>query len=80
MRVEFLSRLYVAKILDMPLEKIVEHQMAVCVQQHKKLLKERQLAGSSMEQLTLDFVIGQLDSAILWLEQCAKDFPLSPKA
>lgn len=69
-RVEFLSRLYIASLLGIPADAIIEHQKTICVEQRDRLLKERQQTTSAVEALTLDFVIGQLNAAVLWLEQC----------
>lgn len=68
MRVLFISRLFIASLLQHPLDVIISNQKNVCIKQHQKLVKIRQQASSSVEQLTLDFVIGQLESAIDWLE------------
>jgi DNA-binding PadR family transcriptional regulator len=71
-RVEFLSRVYVASLLGIPLEGVIAHQQAACVEQHERLLRERQQAASGVEALALDFVIGQLEAALSWLERCAQ--------
>lgn len=67
-RVLFISRLYIASLLRRPLDEIIYHQRSVCVKQRQKMLKARQQTTSSVERLTLDFVIGQLGSAIDWIE------------
>ena len=73
-RVLFLSRLYIANLLDIGIEKIVDNQRSVCEQQLENLLVEKKEARSSFEKLTLDFIIGQLESALLWLDQCEKEY------
>ncbi len=70
MRVEFLSRLYVAHLLGIPVEGIIEHQRAACLKQRDHLLGERRRPTSEFEGLALDFVIGQLEAALRWLDQC----------
>ncbi|GAB4477317.1 MAG: PadR family transcriptional regulator [Anaerolineae bacterium] len=69
-RVEFLSRLYVAHLLGIPAEGIIERQRAACLKQIDYLRKERSRSASEFEHLTLDFVIGQLEAALQWLDQC----------
>jgi len=75
-RVEFLSRLYVARLLGIPSTELVERQRAICTEQRDRLLAERQQAASGVEALALDFVIGQLDAALRWLERCNESLPL----
>jgi DNA-binding PadR family transcriptional regulator len=67
-RVLFLSRLYIADLLGMDRTKIIRHQRKVCENQLKKFYEEREKASSPFEQLTIDFVIGQLESALAWLD------------
>jgi DNA-binding PadR family transcriptional regulator len=74
-RVEFLSRLYVASLLDIPPASIVECQKSICLEQRERLLKDRQQAASEVEALTLDLVLGQLEAALVWLERCKEGLP-----
>jgi len=69
-RVIFLSRLYIAKLLDFSCEAIIENQREVCEVQYEDLLTERRSIQTGVEALTLDFVIGQLQTAIDWLDHC----------
>ena len=73
-RVLFLSRLYIANLLGIGIEKIVDNQRYVCEQQLTNLLVEKQGARSSFEKLTLEFIIGQLEAALLWLDQCEEEY------
>ncbi|MBW6465030.1 MAG: PadR family transcriptional regulator [Brevefilum sp.] len=68
-RVLFLSRVFIANLLDMPLEKIVSAQMAACQAQQEIMIAQKQSSQSEIEQLTLDFVIGQLKAANRWLKE-----------
>ena len=72
-RVLFLSRLYVARLLEIKNEKIVEYQRNVCEKRLKNFLEDRNKLQTSFEKLTLDFIIGQLKSAITWLDNCEKE-------
>jgi DNA-binding PadR family transcriptional regulator len=76
-RVVFLSRLYIASLLGIPPDDIIRHQRTVCLVQRDRLLKERQQSASAVETLTLDFVLGQLDAALQWLEHCETENPLT---
>lgn len=69
-RVVFLSRLYIATLLDQPTEGITSRQLAVCEAQLEKVKTRIQTTSSDVEELTLTFVRGQLESAIAWLNHC----------
>lgn len=69
-RVEFLSRLYVARYLNIPTQQIVQYQRAACEQQRALLYDKRQAAVPGMDSLALDFVIAQLDAVLRWIERC----------
>lgn len=68
-RVQFISRLYVARLLGRPTEALVDAQRRVCEQQLRQLQAAHQ-AAPEMEALVLDFVIGQLHAVIAWLDTC----------
>jgi DNA-binding PadR family transcriptional regulator len=67
-RVEFISRLYVAERLALPTDPIVERQKSACLDRLQALQEERQAAESPTERRSLDFVLGQLGAAVGWLE------------
>lgn len=71
-RVLFLSRIYIARLLDEPVDQILTRQKKVCVKQLQNLINERQKVNSLFECLTLDYIIAQLNSAISWLDHCRK--------
>jgi DNA-binding PadR family transcriptional regulator len=68
-RVQFISRLYVARMLGRSTRGLVGRQRAVCDAQRRKLLAAK-AAAPEMEQLVLDFVLGQLDAVLSWLDTC----------
>jgi DNA-binding PadR family transcriptional regulator len=68
-RVLFLSRVYIANLLDTSLKTIISAQIASCQAQQNVIKAQRLDSQSEIEQLTLDFVISQLDAAINWLNQ-----------
>ncbi len=69
-RVQFLSRLYIAALLDLPSDEIIAHQLAVCEAQMNVIRKETERTESPVEALTLNFVLGQLSACIAWLHHC----------
>ncbi len=73
-RVEFLSRLYIARLLGIPSGDIAECQKLVCMEQRDRLREAQQKTTSEIEALTLNFVIGQLEAALEWLEYCKENF------
>ncbi|HVO43989.1 MAG TPA: PadR family transcriptional regulator [Aggregatilineales bacterium] len=75
-RVEFLSRLYVARLLDIPTIPIVEHQKASCQEKKHELLDCLANSEPGMGRLTLELIIAQLDVILEWLDRCE----LSPKS
>ena len=74
-RVIFLSRLYIATLLNLPTEEIIARQLAVCEAQLKKVQIHIHFSEAPIELLTLQFVAGQLESAIEWLNHCG-EYPL----
>lgn len=75
-RVEFLSRLYVARLLDIPTAPLVERQKASCLEKKIELLDCLHKAEPGIGRLTLELVIAQLDVILQWLDCCE----LSPKS
>lgn len=74
-RVVFLSRLYIATLLNLPTEDIIKYQFSVCESQLKKIQANISSSSSPVEILTLQFVAGQLEAALDWLNHC-KAYPL----
>lgn len=75
-RVQFLSRLYIATLLDLPTDGVIDRQMAVCEKQRDAIRAGITQTSAPIEILTLEFVLGQLDAAITWLEHC-REQPLT---
>jgi len=69
-RVEFLSRLYIARLLDIPTASIVERQKAACLEKKTELLACLDKAEPGIGLLTLELVIAQLDVILQWLDRC----------
>ena len=68
-RVEFLSKLYIARLLGLPTSKIITPQIQSCQRQKQKLAKRYAEIDSEMEKVAVGFILGQLDAALSWLER-----------
>lgn len=68
-RVLFLSRLYIADLLSVDTDKIIRNQKRACVTQLNVFLGERKETKDTFEKLTIDFIVGQMEAAIAWLDQ-----------
>ena len=75
-RVLFLSRIYIARLLDEPVDQILDFQKAACSRQYQTLLKVSEEVDSIFERLTLDYIIGQLKSVIFWLDHCREELSM----
>ncbi len=69
-RVEFLSRLYVARLLNIPTIPIVRAQKAACRQKRTELVEQRDLMEPGVGFLALELVIAQLDAVLQWIDRC----------
>ena len=67
-RVLFLSRLYIASLLELPTDTIIARQLATCEEHRGRLQAELDKTQTEIETLTLNFMIGQFDAVIRWLE------------
>jgi DNA-binding PadR family transcriptional regulator len=69
-RVEFLSRLYIAQRLNIPTDAVIRHQRAACLARVEELAAERDHAAPGIEALALEFQLNQQEAALRWLERC----------
>lgn len=69
-RVEFLSRLYIARLLNAPTGEIVREQRTACIHERERLRQEQEHAAPGIDYLALEFVIGQLDAVLQWIDRC----------
>lgn len=69
-RVEFLSRLYIAQQLSIPSDAVVRYQRDACTTQRDKLVSERHNAEPGIDLLALELHIGQLEAVLRWIERC----------
>lgn len=72
-RVEFLSRLYIAQQLNWETEPIIQYQRDACKRMHRQLIAERDGAQLGIDRLALELHIGQLETILDWIERCEYD-------
>src|SRR5215813_3938038 len=75
-RVEFLSRLYVARLLDIPTVPIVARQKAASLENKRELTACLEATEPGIGRLTLELVVAQADVILQWLDRCE----LTPKS
>jgi DNA-binding PadR family transcriptional regulator len=68
-RVEFLSRLYIARLLNVSTIPIVQHQKAACQQMRAELVEQCELIRPGIGFLALELVIAQLDAVLQWIDR-----------
>jgi DNA-binding PadR family transcriptional regulator len=68
-RVEYLSRLYVARLLNLPIRNIVHHQKIACEEKYRQLIEQRQLPENTIGSLSLELEIAQLEAILGWITQ-----------
>ncbi len=69
-RVEFLSRLYVARLLNIPTLDIVHAQKESCRRRRDSLVIERDCAAPGVGLLALELEVNQLDAILDWIDRC----------
>ncbi|HST04676.1 MAG TPA: PadR family transcriptional regulator [Chloroflexia bacterium] len=69
-RVGFLSRLYIMRMLNLPTQDAVRAQREACVRERSRLEAERRSAVPGIELLAVEFVLAQLDAVLDWLDRC----------
>ena len=69
-RVEFLSRLFIARQLGIPVTAIVQRQRATCQKKYAELLNEHTAAAPGIDRLSLELHIAQLKAVLQWIDHC----------
>jgi DNA-binding PadR family transcriptional regulator len=69
-RVEFLSRLYVARLLNIPTRAIVDAQKNTCRQRLEQRSIERDCSAPGVGRLALELEISQLNAILDWIDRC----------
>ena len=73
MRVEFLSRLYIARLLNLPTLEIVRAQKESCRQRCAACIVDRDCAAPGVGRLALELEVAQLDAILDWIDRCELD-------
>jgi DNA-binding PadR family transcriptional regulator len=73
-RTEFLSRLYIARLLGRPTRHIVEAQRAACERQRALLVAQREELGKGAGYLSLDLSVAEMSVIMDWLVRCEQQF------
>jgi DNA-binding PadR family transcriptional regulator len=69
-RVEFLSRLYISRLLNIPTVDLVRSQKRSCRQRRAEKVTERDAAAPGIGRLTLELELAQLDAIMQWIDRC----------
>ena len=69
-RIEFLSRLYIANLLHAPSQPIIAAQKNACQRQLTLLQTQRNDTAPGTGLLALEFMIMQLEAVLQWLDHC----------
>ena len=69
-RVEFLSRLYIARLLNLPAAAIVSRQKTACQTELNRFLDQRAQTQPGVGYLTLELLITHLNGILQWLDRC----------
>ncbi|MDZ4767274.1 MAG: helix-turn-helix transcriptional regulator [Chloroflexota bacterium] len=78
-RVEFLSRLYVAGRLHLTAADIIARQKAACAAELTRLTDVRAALGSSIGAWSLELQLGQLHAVLDWIARCETMFNAQPE-
>lgn len=70
-RTEFLSRLYLAQLIGLPIQPIIAAQQHTCTRHLQALLDQRPYTPAGIDTLTLDLMITEMHAIIEWLGRCA---------
>lgn len=69
-RTEFLSRLYIARLLKQSPDDLIQRQQNTCLHYRNRLIKQRDRLSGGVGYLSLDLRIAELDIILKWLEGC----------
>jgi hypothetical protein len=69
-RVEFLSRLYIAQLLGIPAQPIIARQRAACQEERALIVSVQENSPTGIGWLASELVIAQLDAVLQWIDRC----------
>lgn len=67
-RTEFLSRLYISRLLHMPASAIIDAQKKSCVQSMRVLKEEREALEKGVGYLAVDLRLREMQIILAWLD------------
>jgi hypothetical protein len=68
--VEFLSRLFVARLLNLLTLDLICWQKVACRRKKAELIAQRETAELGVGHLALDLQVAQLDAILNWIDRC----------
>jgi DNA-binding PadR family transcriptional regulator len=69
-RVQFISRLYIAGLLGWPVMPIIDRQRAACRAERDLRLADAAALDTGIGWLAADIAIAQLDAVLAWIDRC----------
>ena len=69
-RTEFLSRLYIACLLDIPIALIIQHQTTMCQERQADMEMKRDQVRDGVGFLSLDLIVSELAAILQWINRC----------
>lgn len=69
-RVDFLSRLYIAHLLNLPTNLIIERQRNACRLRYQELIAVRDQTQTEIAELALELMLAQYGAILVWLDRC----------
>ena len=76
-RVEFLSRLFIARQLGISVAVIVQRQRDTCKTKYAELLNDHAAAEPGIDRLALELHIAQLRAVLQWIDRCEQSSNLA---
>ncbi len=67
-RTEFLSRIYIARLLKYPIQPIIDAQINACIHQLNILREERNQLDDSLGYLAIDLRIAEMNAILTWIQ------------
>jgi DNA-binding PadR family transcriptional regulator len=69
-RVEFLSRLHILRLLNLPTTSLIARQRTACLERRRELVEQREAVVPGVPFLALELQIAQLDAILNWIDRC----------
>jgi DNA-binding PadR family transcriptional regulator len=69
-RTQFMSRLYIARLLDISTTAIIQQQIRTCQERRTDILTMRDQLRDGVGFLSLDLIISELETILQWIDRC----------